>query len=307
MRNLPSVFDQEFSLIKHESKKIKTQQDTLIYHLLITTNLIDFFKKENRNFIKAWVPQLNTDQKKGLVLGSLEFIQSSKDDTFFAVLRDRKTKKIIDQVNLKEVNIPESEVSLINDLILNIRLNKLIDMMNDVYEGINNILRGLHNDRLAKSKSVYSQYLTFEYLTDYEKELLFPHLLNQSSEAFFQISENLKCDLKKLKKQNNLKDYLSSKNQDLADSIFLQLEAIVYATMVRQLIYQNLNNKIMYLIPINDLNIFIKQNIKKDTQMLLNEWTNNLPNFWTKDFNIFKNKLNLNVKEFKNNITFYLE
>lgn len=305
-----STLNNERNLSKSYEKNLTQNQEIMANKLLRNVSFLNLLKPENKDL----VINLTKEQKDKLASGTLKFM-NKKDGSILGVLINPNNNKIEAQVSLKEVELSKVELDNINNIIIKQALCEIMKELQDLKEGINDILMGQHNDRLAKSKSAYSQLSILEHLKDNQtmREQILSKIVDTSSESFFQLSETFKYNIDKfsrlneegtnlLDKVNYKKSFLTNKNQGLADDIYMQLEAIIYSTMVRTMIFEELRNPIITKIPFKELTVFLDDTLSEEIIYLLNSWTDNYQDFWTKDYKKTKQKLDIKVKALEDKI-----
>lgn len=307
---VPSIYDYDLNLSSMYKTAINKNKIGIVKALLANSEFLSLIEKQDSQFVAV----LTDEQKKGIENGIFKFVKD-KNGNIFADLRKRSNGQIVAKVNLKEVNLSASNISKVNDIILQQQINDIIKELEFIKEGINDILAGQHNDRISKAKSAYSQYLLLSQVDDMTmRSLIIQNIINISTESFFSIAETLSyniCKFKELeeRKEKRLNKVVEGviglndqKTQDIADDIFKQTEALFYASMVRVLAYSELDKKSAQVMPLKDLSLFLNRNINNVEVEKLNGWISENNNFWTREFLPRRNKINLKIEKIERNL-----
>lgn len=307
---IPSVYDENNNLVLFFQDELDKNNFKVKEMLLSNTSFLNLVKKENLQYVADFSEKQNLD----LSMKKIKFMLNKKDGNLIAMFINSDNSKINSNINLKKVNLNKIEIRDINNIIIQQTLNSIIKELEELKEEIQAILAGQHNDRLAKAKNAFSQYLTLEYIDDLNtRRIMVQNIINISSESFFQLAETLKYTIYKFKssndKTNGLKDfiesgkrYMTNKNINLADDIFMQLEALIYSSMIRTMAYSKLDNQVVAIMPMNDLHVFLDSILDKDMLYLINSWTEKHPNFWTNTYINIKENIKININTLENDI-----
>ncbi len=213
---LLDLYNQQFNYDSFKKLiKNKTNQSNEIINRVVTS-----FDTENKEDIK-YVVKLSDEQKEQLEDGIIKFDQD-KEGNLFAQLRENgkygKKLNITEEVNQTDLTIA-MQLEAIKDV-----LKEMVEMLEDIEEGVQEILVDLHNDRLGLYYSGIALYLeALQVKDDVLKKQLVGQSLKSLNDAQAQIMQEFKKELLylksneyknlKKKKQEKLKEKMSNINE----------------------------------------------------------------------------------------------
>ncbi len=186
----------------------------------IISRFVSSIDTENKEDVK-YVVKFSDEQKEQLENGLIKFDQD-KDGNLFAQIRENgkygKKLNIAEEVNREDLTMA-IQLEAIKDV-----LKEMVEMLEDIEEGVQEILVDLHNDRLGLYYSGIALYLeALQVKDDVLKKQLIGQSLKSLNDAQAQIMQEFKKDLlylksdeyKKLKKtkQEKLKEKMSNINE----------------------------------------------------------------------------------------------
>ncbi len=213
---LLDLYNQQFNYDSFKKLiKNKTNQSNEIINRVVTS-----FDTENKEDIK-YVVKLSDEQKEQLEDGIIKFDQD-KEGNLFAQLRENgkygKKLNITEEVNQTDLTMA-MQLEAIKDV-----LKEMVEMLEDIEEGVQEILVDLHNDRLGLYYSGIALYLeALQVKDDVLKKQLVGQSLKSLNDAQAQIMQEFKKELLylksneyknlKKKKQEKLKEKMSNINE----------------------------------------------------------------------------------------------
>ena len=242
---------------------------------------------------------LTNDQKQKIANGILEIMSSKNGENLVAALRDPKTKKIVANIPLQEVNLGPDFYKIITDCTLQLQLLQISAEIKLIQKAVEEVRKGLESDRLATSYSCQQKFLQAILIKDtkLKKEALLKIAFDaEDSRNRLMLSHKDSIEFIKNLPESNLGKLLSftssSKIASRMNELRESFSAITMVSFIEASIYSMLGehkSEYQSLIHYND---FIKNTYLEDSNFLLklnsndsysdDYWINHIPSIQSK-------------------------
>uniref|UniRef100_UPI0030CE169B hypothetical protein n=1 Tax=Fusobacterium nucleatum TaxID=851 RepID=UPI0030CE169B len=283
------------------AKPIKDNMDLLLSNikdkLLVASPFIQMINEYFPN--RTLQAVLTNDQKQKIANGILEIMSSKNGENLVAALRDPKTKKIVANIPLQEVDLGPDFYKAITDCTLQFQLLQISAEIKSIQKAVEEVRRGQENDRLATAYSCQQKFLHTMLFKDSElrrNSLLRVALDAEDSRNHLMASYKENIEFIKSLPESNLKKFFSftssSKIASRMNELRESFSAITMVSFIEASVYHMLDetkSEYQSLIYYND---FIKNTYLEDSNFLLklnsndshsdDYWINHIPSIQNK-------------------------
>ena len=143
------------------AKPLKDKMSSLLSSIKDKLLVLPTFIKMIESFfpIKSLQAVLTNEQKEKIASGVLEIMQSKENGSLIASLIDPKTKKIVTNIPLEELDLTPELNKAITDLALQLQLLQISAEIKSIQKAVEEVRRGQENDRLATAYSCQQKFL----------------------------------------------------------------------------------------------------------------------------------------------------
>lgn len=195
------------------------------------------------------VAVLSDSQKTELAKGALE-LMTKKDGSLMAVLRNPSTKKIVDNINLKNISFSPEIATAMNDFSSQIQMAQLASEVHHLQIAVERVQRGQDCDRLSTAYSLQEKYKLACSIKDPElKKNALLRLTMDAEDCRNMLMLNQSAEIQILLEQPEelWKKFFSSIKTKDNDNILMNVRssmlALNMASVVEALAYQSLGEK----------------------------------------------------------------
>lgn len=209
-----------------------------------TPSLINIINQDNSKI--RFEAVLSKDQRRKLTNGSLKLL-SKKDGSLMAALIDPESKKIVANLPLKMIKEnPELNQAMVG-FAMQMQLAQIIEEVNSLNLGIENIIKSQEDDRLALANTCKQKFLQARCLKNISiKTSLLLQVISDAEESRNLLMLSNKASLKYIidQPEGNIKKLFKGDTQEKIDSkinnLKVSLNAINMVSLVEALAYKEL-------------------------------------------------------------------
>ena len=143
------------------AKPLKDKMSSLLSSIKDKLLVLPTFIKMIESFfpIKSLQAVLTNEQKEKIASGVLEIMQSKENGSLIASLIDPKTKKIVKNISLKEIELTPELNKAITDFALQLQLLQISAEIKSIQKAVEEVRKGLEYDRLSTAYSCQQKFL----------------------------------------------------------------------------------------------------------------------------------------------------
>ena len=143
------------------AKPLKDRVSSLLSSIKDKLLVLPTFVKMIESFfpIKSLQAVLTNEQKGKIANGVLEIMQSKENGSLIASLIDPKTKKIVKNIPLKEIELTPELNKAITDFALQLQLLQISTEIKSIQKAVEEVRKGLEYDRLSTAYSCQQKFL----------------------------------------------------------------------------------------------------------------------------------------------------
>lgn len=143
------------------AKPLKDKMSSLLSSIKDKLLVLPTFIKMIESFfpIKSLQAVLTNEQKEKIASGVLEIMQSKENGSLIASLIDPKTKKIVKNISLKEIELTPELNKTITDFALQLQLLQISAEIKSIQKAVEEVRKGLEYDRLSTAYSCQQKFL----------------------------------------------------------------------------------------------------------------------------------------------------
>lgn len=294
-----------FEALKYSVEKKTKESDEIIKK--IKANLI----ADNNDEVK-YVVNISDEQKEAIKNGTLKL--DSKDGELFAQLKEngKYGKKLSIKEEVQKQGLTQAEAMFAVELAsIKEQLENIVEALGEIQGYVIDTIEGLHNDRVALLYSGIHSYIEASQMVDSSlKDLLIAQSIKSLNDSQAQLMQEFKYNLNYLVSKEYKKERGKRKQTIDAkmDDIHRCFDVISKATLLKAMIYMNINQIPSMLVTFEEYGKFINKLIKPHAKFLVecdHRETKLINTIWEQRASSFENCLNTkNILE--NNHTYYI-
>lgn len=294
-----------FEALKYSIEKKTKESDEIIKK--IKANLI----ADNNDEVK-YVVNISDEQKEAIKNGTLKL--DSKDGELFAQLKEngRYGKKLSIKEEVQKQGLTQAEAMFAVELAsIKEQLENIVEALGEIQGYVIDTIEGLHNDRVALLYSGIHTYIEASQMVNSPlKDLLIAQSIKSLNDSQAQLMQEFKYNLNYLVSKEYKKEKGKRKQTIDAkmDDIHRCFDVISKATLLKAMIYMNINQIPSMLVTFEEYGKFINKLIKPYAKFLVecdHRETKLINTIWEQRAASFENCLNTkNILE--NNHTYYI-
>lgn len=294
-----------FEALKYSIEKKTKESDEIIKK--IKANLI----ADNNDEVK-YVVNISDEQKEAIKNGTLKL--DSKDGELFAQLKEngRYGKKLSIKEEVQKQGLTQAEAMFAVELAsIKEQLENIVEALGEIQGYVIDTIEGLHNDRVALLYSGIHTYIEASQMVNSPlKDLLIAQSIKSLNDSQAQLMQEFKYTLNYLVSKEYKKEKGKRKQTIDAkmDDIHRCFDVISKATLLKAMIYMNINQIPSMLVTFEEYGKFINKLIKPYAKFLVecdHRETKLINTIWEQRASSFENCLNTkNILE--NNHTYYI-
>lgn len=294
-----------FEALKYSIEKKTKESDEIIKK--IKANLI----ADNNDEVK-YVVNISDEQKEAIKNGTLKL--DSKDGELFAQLKEngRYGKKLSIKEEVQKQGLTQAEAMFAVELAsIKEQLENIVEALGEIQGYVIDTIEGLHNDRVALLYSGIHTYIEASQMVNSPlKDLLIAQSIKSLNDSQAQLMQEFKYNLNYLVSKEYKKEKGKRKQTIDAkmDDIHRCFDVISKATLLKAMIYMNINQIPSMLVTFEEYGKFINKLIKPYAKFLVecdHRETKLINTIWEQRASSFENCLNTkNILE--NNHTYYI-
>lgn len=294
-----------FEALKYSIEKKTKESDEIIKK--IKANLI----ADNNDEVK-YVVNISDEQKEAIKNGTLKL--DSKDGELFAQLKEngRYGEKLSIKEEVQKQGLTQAEAMFAVELAsIKEQLENIVEALGEIQGYVIDTIEGLHNDRVALLYSGIHTYIEASQMVNSPlKDLLIAQSIKSLNDSQAQLMQEFKYNLNYLVSKEYKKEKGKRKQTIDAkmDDIHRCFDVISKATLLKAMIYMNINQIPSMLVTFEEYGKFINKLIKPYAKFLVecdHRETKLINTIWEQRASSFENCLNTkNILE--NNHTYYI-
>lgn len=294
-----------FEALKYSIEKKTKESDEIIKK--IKANLI----ADNNDEVK-YVVNISDEQKEAIKNGTLKL--DSKDGELFAQLKEngRYGKKLSIKEEVQKQGLTQAEAMFAVELAsIKEQLENIVEALGEIQGYVIDTIEGLHNDRVALLYSGIHTYIEASQMVNSPlKDLLIAQSIKSLNDSQAQLMQEFKYNLNYLVSKEYKKEKGKRKQTIDAkmDDIHRCFDVISKATLLKAMIYMNINQIPSMLVTFEEYGKFINKLIKPYAKFLVecdHRETKLINTIWEQRASSFENCLNTkNILE--KNHTYYI-
>ena len=294
-----------FEALKYSVEKKTKESNEIIKK--IKANLI----ADNNDEVK-YVVNISDEQKEAIKNGTLKL--DSKDGELFAQLKEngRYGKKLSIKEEVQKQGFTQAEAMFAVELAaIKEQLENIVEALGEIQGYVIDTIEGLHNDRVALLYSGIHTYIEASQMVNSPlKDLLITQSIKSLNDSQAQLMQEFKYNLNYLVSKEYKKEKGKRKQTIDAkmDDIHRCFDVISKATLLKAMIYMNINQIPSMLVTFEEYGKFINKLIKPYAKFLVecdHRETKLINTIWEQRASSFENCLNTkNILE--NNHTYYI-
>lgn len=262
-----SLFDEQFSIAKFTNAIEKTEAESSDILEATRAAVCRAYEKAMGSDDPKYIVQFDDETKKALKNGTVELVPK-KDGTVYAQIRDSQTKKLKNNLSIKEELSVEGIDSTQLQLALQMeeikaQLEEIIQGIREIEGRVSQIAQGQRNDRIGLFFSGLSLYVEAKSITDkYLQKQMFAQALRSISDANAQMIQDIRTNIEYLMAGEYKKHKKASEKIDEHLDNIRQCYDVVYrSAFLKATIYQENGETAAMLTSIDEYSRFIEQMI----------------------------------------------